>query len=75
MIIIGKREGWRLSPFSLVFLAFDALYQRLSSSRSAVSPFKTEAKIWLPVSDQPRARGRVAAAGLKHARALGTRLQ
>ena len=34
-----------------VFLAFDALYQRLSSSRSAVSPFKPEAKIWLPVSD------------------------
>ena len=25
MVIIGKREGWRLSPFSLVVLAFDAL--------------------------------------------------
>ena len=43
MTITGKREGWRLSTFSLVFLAFDALYQRLSSSRSAVSPFKPEA--------------------------------
>ena len=62
MAIIGKREGWRLSPFLLVFLAFDALFQRPSSSRSAVSPFNTEATIWLPVSDLPRARGRVAAA-------------
>ena len=48
---IGKREGWGLSPLLLVFVAFNALYQRLSSSRSAVSPFKPEAKIWLPVSD------------------------
>ena len=78
MTITGKREGWRLSPFSLVFLAFDnlfdALHQRLSSSQSAVSPFKPEAGSLLPVSDQPRARGRVATAGLKRARALGTRL-
>ena len=74
MAIIGKREGWRLSPFSLVFLAFDALSQRLSSSRSVVFPFKPGARSWLPLSDYPRARGRVAAAGLKRARALGTKL-
>ena len=49
MTITGKREGWRLSPFTLVFLAFDAIYQRLSSSRSAVSPFKPEAGSLLPV--------------------------
>ena len=51
MAIIGKREGWRSSLFSLVFLAFDALSQRLSSSWSAVSLFKLEARSWLPVSD------------------------
>ena len=71
MAIIGKREGWRLSPFLLVFLAFDAIYQRLSSSRSAVSPFKPEAKIWLPVSDQPRAFR--AEKRKKHARTLRER--
>ena len=46
MTIIGKREGWRLSPFLLVFFAFDALYQRLSSSRSAVSPFLKVQESW-----------------------------
>ena len=50
------------------------LSNRMSSSRSGVSPFKPEARCWLPVSDKPTARRRVAAAGLKRTRALGTRL-
>ena len=43
--------GMEVVTLSLVFLAFDALYQRLSSIRSAVSPFKPEAGSLLPVSD------------------------
>ena len=45
----GRDGGCHL--FYLFSWHFDALSQRLSSSRSAVSPFKPEAKIWLPVSD------------------------
>ena len=43
--------GMEVVAFFTLFLAFDALYQRLSSSRSAVSPFKPEAGSLLPVSD------------------------
>ena len=75
MAIIGKQEGLKLSPFALFswpLMLFSR--SRLSSSRSAVSAYKPEARSWDPVSDLSRARGRVAVAGLKRTQALGTRL-
>ena len=45
----GRDGGCHL--FYLFSWPLMLFYQRLSSPRSAVSPFKPEAKIWLPVSD------------------------
>ena len=68
MAIIGKREGWRLLPFLLVFLAFDALYQRLSSLGQQYPPLN-----WKPRSGSG-GRGQLVGSAVRMIRAIVTSL-